>query len=113
MQEKDENGFMKVAATIKHIVYGGGEAGGVNTAHQYGGINHFYNGMLPPFIKTISEGGSASLMVSHASLDRIPMSANKFMLKRALRDDLENEYAVEPAVRTSVGSGPSKLDKFM
>ncbi|KAJ5901110.1 hypothetical protein N7504_007103 [Penicillium tannophilum] len=90
MQEKDENGFMKVAATIKHFVYGW-EAGGVNTAHQYGGINHIYNDMLPPFIKTISEGNPASLMVSYSSLDRVPMSANKFMLQRVLRDDLEFE----------------------
>lgn len=88
MQEKDENGFMKVAATIKHFVYGW-EAGGVNTAHQYGGINHVYNDMLPPFIKTISEGNPASLMVSYSSLDRVPMSANKFMLQRVLRDDLK------------------------
>ncbi|KAJ5934589.1 hypothetical protein N7466_004136 [Penicillium verhagenii] len=87
MQEKDENGFMKVAATIKHFVYGW-ETGGVNTAHQYGGINHIYNDMLPPFIKIISEGNPASLMASYASLDRVPMSANKFMLQRVLREDL-------------------------
>ncbi|KAJ5655700.1 hypothetical protein N7507_007650 [Penicillium longicatenatum] len=90
IQEKDENGFMKVAATIKHFVYGW-EAGGVNTAHQYGGINHVYNDMLPPFIRTISEGNPASLMVSYSSLDRVPMSANKFMLQRVLRDDLKFE----------------------
>ncbi|KAJ5635515.1 uncharacterized protein N7484_008828 [Penicillium longicatenatum] len=90
IQEKDENGFMKVAATIKHFVYGW-EAGGINTAHQYGGINHVYNDMLPPFIRIISEGNPASLMVSYSSLDRVPMSANKFMLQRVLRDDLKFE----------------------
>ncbi|KAJ5709565.1 hypothetical protein N7493_009856 [Penicillium malachiteum] len=87
MQEKDENGFMKVAATIKHFVYGW-ETGGVNTAHQYGGLNHIYNDMLPPYIKIINEANPASLMASYASVDRVPMSANKFMLQRVLRDDL-------------------------
>ena len=87
MQEKDEDGFMKVAATIKHFVYGW-ETGGVNTAHQYGGLNHIYNDMLPPYIKIIFEGDPASLMTSYASVDRIPMSANKFMLQKVLRDDL-------------------------
>ncbi|KAJ5745605.1 hypothetical protein N7520_010787 [Penicillium odoratum] len=90
MQDKDENGFMKVAATIKHFVYGW-ETGGVNTAHQYGGINHIFNDMLPPFIKVISEGKPASLMAAYASLDRVPMSANKFMLQRVLREDLKFE----------------------
>ncbi|KAJ5722034.1 hypothetical protein N7488_000069 [Penicillium malachiteum] len=87
MQDKDENGFMKVAATIKHFVYGW-ETGGVNTAHQYGGLNHIYNDMLPPYIKIINEASPASLMASYASVDRAPMSANKFMLQRVLRDDL-------------------------
>ncbi|KAJ5653560.1 hypothetical protein N7490_000563 [Penicillium lividum] len=90
MQDKDKNGFMKVAATIKHFVYGW-ETGGVNTAHQYGGVNHIYNDMLPPFIKVISEGKPASLMAAYASLDRVPMSANKFMLQRVLREDLKFE----------------------
>lgn len=93
MQEKDEDGFMKVAATIKHFVYGW-ETGGVNTAHQYGGLNHIYNDMLPPYIKIISEGSPASLMTSYSSVDRIPMSANKFMLQKVLRDDLGFEGVI-------------------
>ncbi|KAI0023945.1 glycoside hydrolase family 3 protein [Xylariomycetidae sp. FL0641] len=87
MQEKDEDGFMKVACTIKHFIYGE-TRGGVNTASMYGGINHIFNDKLPPYIKIISEGNPASLMVSYSTVDLIPMSKNEYMLQDILRQKL-------------------------
>lgn len=87
MQEKDENGYMKVATTVKHFVYGW-QTGGTNLAHMYGGLNHIYNDMLPPFIRVINEAKPASLMASYSSIDRVPMTANRFMLQKVLREDL-------------------------
>ncbi|KAK5126613.1 hypothetical protein LTR85_009547 [Meristemomyces frigidus] len=87
MQERDANGFVKVAATIKHFVYGL-PSGGVNTASMFGGINHIFNDLAPPFIKTIKEAKPLSLMVSYATVDRVPMAANKWMLQSLLRDSM-------------------------
>ncbi|CAK7221305.1 hypothetical protein SEUCBS140593_004526 [Sporothrix eucalyptigena] len=87
MQELDENGYIKVGCTIKHFVYGN-PTDGINTASQYGGINHIYNDQLIPFIETIRETSPISLMVSYATVDNIPMSVNKHMLQDVLRDKL-------------------------
>ncbi|KAI1771211.1 glycoside hydrolase family 3 protein [Hypoxylon cercidicola] len=84
MQAKDENGFVKVATTIKHWVYGRGN-GGVNRASMEGGINHIFNDLAPPYIKVIKEAEPLSLMVSYASVDRVPMSINRYMIKDVLR----------------------------
>ncbi|KAI4867669.1 glycoside hydrolase family 3 protein [Hypoxylon rubiginosum] len=84
MQAKDENGFVKIATTIKHWVYGRSN-GGVNRASMEGGINHILNDLAPPYIKIIKEAESLSLMVSYASVDRVPMSINKYMIKDVLR----------------------------
>ncbi|KAL0932621.1 periplasmic beta-glucosidase [Colletotrichum truncatum] len=84
MQEKDENGFVKVATTIKHWVYGS-SSGGVNAASMQGGINHILNGLGAPYVKAIKEANPLSLMVSYASVDQIPMSRNKYLNKEVLR----------------------------
>ncbi|KAI8285467.1 Periplasmic beta-glucosidase [Colletotrichum sp. SAR 10_98] len=85
MQEKDENGFVKVATTIKHWVYGS-SSGGVNTASMQGGLNHILNDIGAPYVKAIREARPLSLMVSYASVDQIPMSRNKYLNKDILRD---------------------------
>ncbi|KAI8305868.1 Periplasmic beta-glucosidase [Colletotrichum sp. SAR11_240] len=85
MQEKDENGFVKVATTIKHWVYGS-SSGGVNTASMQGGLNHILNDIGAPYVKAIREANPLSLMVSYASVDQIPMSRNKYLNKDILRD---------------------------
>ncbi|WYZ46783.1 hypothetical protein EsH8_IX_001008 [Colletotrichum jinshuiense] len=85
MQEKDENGFVKVATTIKHWVYGS-SSGGVNTASMQGGLNHILNDIGAPYVKAIKEAKPLSLMVSYASVDQIPMSMNKYLNKKILRD---------------------------
>ncbi|EON95998.1 putative periplasmic beta-glucosidase protein [Phaeoacremonium minimum UCRPA7] len=84
MQEKDDNGFVKVATTIKHFVYGLG-SGGVNRASMFGGINHILNDLGLPYYKAIKEAEPLSLMVSYSTVDRVPMSINRSMLQDVLR----------------------------
>ncbi|RYP40333.1 hypothetical protein DL767_001790 [Monosporascus sp. MG133] len=84
MQEKDEDGFVKVATTIKHFVYGQG-SGGVNRASMAGGINHIMNDLGIPYIKAIREADPLSVMVSYSSVDGVPMSFNKYMVQDVLR----------------------------
>ncbi|KAI1088626.1 glycoside hydrolase family 3 protein [Rostrohypoxylon terebratum] len=87
MQAKDEHGFVKIATTIKHWVYGRGN-GGVNRASMSGGINHIMNDLVAPYIKVIQEADPLSLMVSYASVDRVPMSINRYMVQDILRGNV-------------------------
>ncbi|KAF4471888.1 periplasmic beta-glucosidase [Fusarium albosuccineum] len=86
MQDKDKNGNIKVACTIKHFVYGESR-GGVNAASQYGGINHLFNDQLRPYIRAL-EADPAAVMVSYASVDLVPMSMNEYMIQEILRGKL-------------------------
>ncbi|KAI1120995.1 beta-glucosidase [Nemania abortiva] len=83
-QEKDEHGYVKVATTIKHFVYGS-SSGGINTASIEAGINHIFNTMAAPFIKAFREADPMSLMTSYASVDQVPMSTNKYLVRTVLR----------------------------
>ncbi|KAG7048079.1 periplasmic beta-glucosidase [Colletotrichum scovillei] len=87
MQEKDENGFVKVATTIKHWVYGSG-SGGVNTASIQSGLNYILNEYGAPYVKAFREANPLSLMISYASVDQIPMSMNKYLNRKVLREML-------------------------
>jgi len=87
MEEKDESGYTKVACTIKHFVYCD-PRGGVNTASQYGGLNHLFNDQLRPYIHVLDAVDPASLMVSYATVDLVPMSTNEYMLQDILRGKL-------------------------
>ncbi|KAI0882348.1 glycoside hydrolase family 3 protein [Annulohypoxylon maeteangense] len=93
MQAKDDNGFVKIATTVKHWVYGRGN-GGVNRASMSGGINHIMNDLAAPYIKVIKEAEPLSLMVSYASVDRVPMSINRHMIQDILRYNLGFEGLV-------------------
>ncbi|KAK3302826.1 alkaline-phosphatase-like protein [Chaetomium strumarium] len=84
MEEEDGNGYTKVACTIKHFVFGD-PRGGVNTASQYGGLNHLFNDQLRPYLHVLETTKPASLMVSYATVDLVPMSANEYMLQDILR----------------------------
>ncbi|KAJ9644821.1 hypothetical protein H2204_001283 [Knufia peltigerae] len=86
MQERDENGYIKVGTTIKHFMYGQG-VGGVNTASMDGGVNHLYNDLAIPYIRVIKENPTA-LMVSYSSVDRVPMSMNTKLIQGMLRSEL-------------------------
>lgn len=85
MQEKDDDGFVKIATTIKHFVYGQPN-GGVNRASMFGGINHIMNDLAIPYIKAIKDAQPLSAMVSYSSVDGVPMSINKYMIQNVLRD---------------------------
>lgn len=87
MQEKDEGGWVKVATTIKHFVYGSG-SGGVNRASMQGGMNHILNDLAPPYRKVIRDAQALSLMASYSSVDGVPMSINTHMLQDVLRGTL-------------------------
>jgi len=86
MQERDENGFIKVACTIKHFMYGQG-MGGVNTASMDGGANHLYNDLALPYIRAIQED-PVSIMISYSSIDRVPMSMNTKLVQGMLRNEM-------------------------
>ncbi|CAK7233457.1 hypothetical protein SBRCBS47491_008615 [Sporothrix bragantina] len=87
MQAKDALGYVKVGCTIKHYVYGN-PTDGINTASQYGGINHLYNDQLIPFIDIIRNADPLSIMISYATVDNVPMSVNTYMLQDVLREKL-------------------------
>lgn len=87
MQERDENGWVRVATTIKHFVYGAG-SGGVNRASMYGGINHILNDLAPPYRKAIKEAQPLSLMASYSTVDGVPSSINRHLLQDVLRGTL-------------------------
>lgn len=83
MQERDEDGFIKVACTVKHFLYGD-SAGGVNTASMYGGVNHVWNDLASPYVRALKED-PVSIMVSYASVDRVPSHMNTALIQGMLR----------------------------
>lgn len=87
MQQLDDEGYVKVACTVKHFVYGQ-SSGGINAASQYGGINHIMNEQAMPFIKVVNNAHPKALMASYSALDRVPMSVNKYMLQTVLRNTI-------------------------
>ncbi|WYZ44521.1 hypothetical protein EsH8_VII_000957 [Colletotrichum jinshuiense] len=87
VQEKDSEGFMKVAATIKHYVFGT-STGGVNQASILGGSNHIYNILALPYINVLKKVTPASVMPSYATIDGVPAHQNTFLLQELLRRQL-------------------------
>lgn len=87
MQARDSKGTIRVAATIKHFVYGSSE-GGINLSPIAGGINDFYNIYSLPHRMVIEEAKPAALMPSYASFDGVPMTANIDLTHDFLRGEL-------------------------
>ena len=87
MQAKDEQGYTKVATTIKHWIYGQ-SSGGVNMASIEGGVNHIFNQLASPYEKVIREASPMALMTSYAAFDGVPMSTNKWLVRTVLREHL-------------------------
>ncbi|KAI0193499.1 beta-glucosidase [Astrocystis sublimbata] len=83
-QEKDDKGYVKVATTIKHFLYGQ-SSGGINTASIEAGINHIFNTLAAPYLKAFKEADPLSLMTSYATVDQVPLSANEFLVRDVLR----------------------------
>ncbi|KAH7136943.1 glycoside hydrolase superfamily [Dactylonectria estremocensis] len=84
MQEKDSNGFMKVATTIKHYLYGT-STGGINQASMLGGVNHIYNTLALPYINVMKKVSPASVMPSYSTIDGVPAHSNSYLLQELLR----------------------------
>ncbi|UQC76712.1 uncharacterized protein CLUP02_18227 [Colletotrichum lupini] len=82
VQEKDSDGFMKVATTIKHYVFGT-STGGVNQGSILGGKNHIYNILALPYINVLQKVTPASLMPSYATIDGVPAHQHKFPITRS------------------------------
>ncbi|KAF1949805.1 glycoside hydrolase [Byssothecium circinans] len=87
MQEKDERGYVRVATTIKHFVYGSNN-GGVNMGSIDSGLNHIMNDLAAPFHKVIKEAKPLAIMASYSSVDRVPVHANECLLQDILRGTL-------------------------
>jgi beta-glucosidase len=75
MQATDSEGFSRVAATVKHWIYGS-SLGGINEARILGGINDFYNVYSFPYMAVFQETTPMALMPSYASYDDVPMTTN-------------------------------------
>ncbi|KAF7548054.1 hypothetical protein G7Z17_g7306 [Cylindrodendrum hubeiense] len=67
MQEEDSDGFMKVATTIKHYLYGT-SIGGVNQASMLGGVNHIYNILALPYINVFKKVTPATTNLNDAGI---------------------------------------------
>lgn len=93
MQQLDEEGYIKVACTVKHFVYGQ-SSGGINAASQYGGINRIMNEQAMPFIKVVNDARPKALMASYSAVDRVPMSVNKYLLQTVLRNAIGFEGVI-------------------
>jgi beta-glucosidase len=87
MQAEQANGTMRVAATVKHFIYGSSE-GGVNIAPMAGGINDFYNIYSVPFRAVIKEANPASLMPAYAAYDGVPAHGSTQYTHDFLRGEL-------------------------
>ncbi len=87
MQEKDTLGFMKVATTIKHYVYGS-STGGINQASMLGGSNYIYNYLALPYINVMKTTQPASVMPSYATIDGNPAHSNSYLPHDILRRQL-------------------------
>lgn len=93
VQEKNDEGYMTIAATIKHWVYGT-SVGGVNQASMYGGLNHIYNILALPYINVFRKVKPATVMPSYSTVDGVPAHANTFLLQKLLREQLGFEGVI-------------------
>ncbi|KAL2677154.1 hypothetical protein Neosp_010922 [[Neocosmospora] mangrovei] len=87
MQNMDKDGFVRVAATVKHWVYGSGTAG-INEAPIPGGLNDFWNIHIAPYLAVFEATEPLSIMPAYSSYDQIPMHSNELLTREVLRDVL-------------------------
>ncbi|KAM0328885.1 hypothetical protein ACHAQA_005301 [Verticillium albo-atrum] len=87
MQAKDKSGFVRVATTVKHWVYGSGLAG-INEAPIPGGLNDFWNVHIAPYVAVFENSEPMSLMPSYSSYDHVPMHSNLQLTRDVVRDVL-------------------------
>ena len=75
-----------VAATLKHFIAYGVPQGGHNGGYSVVGENELREHFLPTFKAAIDEG-ALSVMTAYNSIDGIPCTANKHLLRDVLREE--------------------------
>jgi beta-glucosidase len=75
-----------VCATLKHLAAYGVPQGGHNAATAEVGPNRLMTDYLPSFEKAVCEGGAKTVMTSYNTIDGVPCSANRWLLKDILRN---------------------------
>jgi len=99
VQGKDLSDPLTVAATAKHFAgYGFAEAGREYNKADIGNST-LYNMVLPPF-KAAAEAGVRTMMTGFNTLDEIPVTGNKFIL----RDILKGKWAFDGFVISDYAS---------
>jgi beta-glucosidase len=76
-----------VVATTKHFAGYGWSEGGRNTAPSNHSERVYRQIILPPFQAGITEAGALGVMASYNEIDGIPAHANKWLLRRILREE--------------------------
>ncbi|WP_298650445.1 glycoside hydrolase family 3 N-terminal domain-containing protein [uncultured Proteiniphilum sp.] len=85
LQGDDIRNGRNVYSTPKHFVAYGIPAGGHNGRQANIGIRELFSDYLMPF-KKVTDTGVKTLMTSYNSIDGIPATAHRFLLKDVLRD---------------------------
>ena len=93
MQQKDEKGYLKMHASIKHYAAYSVEDGrsGFNGIIDTFNIHDSY---LPAFEKGIKEGGSGGAMCSYASINGVPSCANAWLFDKARNDWNQTNFLI-------------------
>lgn len=81
---KDQN---KVIATLKHFAAHGQPESGTNCAPANFSERFLRDTFLYPFKEAIQKGKAISVMASYNEIDGIPSHANKWLLRKVLRDE--------------------------
>lgn len=77
-----------VASTLKHYVAHGSPEGGLNLSPVHMGERELREVMLEPFAACIKEANAMSVMPAYSEFDGVPVHANKFLLRKILREEL-------------------------
>jgi beta-xylosidase len=77
-----------VQATLKHFAGYSASRAGRNLAPVSMGRREFADTMLPPFEMALRLGGARSVMPSYTDVDGVPVTADRDLLTRTLRDEL-------------------------
>ncbi|CAH0057184.1 unnamed protein product [Clonostachys solani] len=115
MQAEDSQGYVRVATTVKHWIFGNSLAG-VNQARLLGGVNDFYNLYIFPYLEVFRETNPLSLMPSYSSFDNIPMTSNLEYTRDILRNELKfdrvivSDYAAIPQLQNRQHTAKSLQD---
>lgn len=86
MQGEDLSAPDAVAAEPKHYVGYGAPVGGLNCAPSAMGRHEVFSDCLPVFEQAFVEGGAVDAMCSYNSIDGTPVSADRELLTRVLRE---------------------------